>query len=50
MCDKEETTKPFGIARLSWIQPGDWFAYADGYKRAAQLLIKARKLYTRRTR
>jgi hypothetical protein len=43
MGSKNKRTKSFGIARLNWTGPDFWCSYADGYKRAAQLLIAAKK-------
>jgi len=30
---------PLGIARLGTVAPRDWFLYADGYQRAAEMLV-----------
>jgi hypothetical protein len=43
MNNDEQSTKAFGIAKLNWAGPDFWCVYADGYKRACELLIEAEK-------
>jgi len=43
MSNDEQNTKSFGIAKLNWAGPDFWCVYADGYKRAAELLIESTK-------
>jgi hypothetical protein len=43
MNSNEPNTKALGIAKLNWAGPDSWCVYADGYKRAAELLIERTK-------
>ena len=43
MSNDEQNTKSLGIAKLNWAGPDFWCVYADGYKRAAELLIESTK-------
>ncbi len=43
MSNDEQNTKSLGIAKINWAGPDFWCVYADGYKRAAELLIESTK-------
>jgi hypothetical protein len=43
MSNVGEKSKSFGIAKLNWAGPDFWCVYADGYRRAAELLIECEK-------
>lgn len=43
MSYNEQNTKVLGIAKINWAGPDFWCVYADGYKRAAEVLIESSK-------
>ena len=43
MNSNEPNTKALGKAKVNWAGPDFWCVYADGYKRAAEILIESPK-------
>ena len=43
MSNDDQNATSLGIAKLNWTGPDFWCVYADGYKRAAELLIASTK-------